>query len=92
MEKIILVYYIYIGDMNPVEVEDFIKQINESLSDIESQHNILSFIIPSRTEDTRIECINPKVVSEEDYKQAKKVLSGCKKKVNEFIKSYQKQE
>lgn len=92
MEKIILVYYVYVGDMSPNEVEDFINQLNNGLSSIESQNNILSFIVPTKTENTKIECINPKLVSDEDYKHAKKVLSNCKKKMNNFIKSYQKEE
>ena len=84
MEKIILVHYINIGNMVHSDVERFIKSVAVELTPKED--NIISYWIPIKNGETRIECINPKLVSEEDYSEAKKVLDRNQEIVNEIIK------
>ena len=84
MEKIILVHYINIGNMNYNDVNKFMEEITVKFSPKEDD-NIISYWIPVNNGETRVECINPKLVSEEDYSEAKKVLDRNQEIVNEII-------
>jgi len=84
MEKIILVHYITIGNMATNDVSRFMKEMVERFK-LNGEDNIISYFIPIRDGDTRIECINPKLVSEEDYKQAIEVLDRNQKIVDEIV-------
>ena len=49
------------------------------------EDNIISYWIPVREGETRVECINPKLVSEEDFTEAKRVLDRNQEIVNNII-------
>ncbi len=83
MEKIILVIYVDIRDVDNFEVKDYINSVVGALKNGEGD-NITTFYVPIKSE-TRIECINPKLVSKEDYQQAKKALETNDKKVKSLI-------
>ena len=85
MDKIILVFYINVGNRDNSEVYEFMDEIKTSLDP--KTEDIMRFLIPVRTGETRIKCINPKIVSKEDYEQAKDVLERNQKIVNDFIHS-----
>ncbi len=51
------------------------------------EDNIISYWIPVREGETRVECINPKLVSQEDFTEAKRVLDRNQEIVNDIIKS-----
>ena len=84
MEKIILVHYINVGNMDYTNINKFMKEITVKFSPKE-EDNIISYWIPVNNGETRVECINPKLVSEEDYSEAKKVLDRNQEIVNEII-------
>lgn len=84
MEKIILVYYINVGNLSYKDVNKFMEDIVVKLSPKE-EDNIISYYIPIKDGDTRLECINPKLVSEEDYSESKKVLDRNQEIVNKII-------
>jgi hypothetical protein len=84
MEKIILVHYINVGNMDYININKFMEEITVKFSPKE-EDNIISYWIPIRNGETRVECINPKLVSEEDYSEAKKVLDRNQEIVNEII-------
>ena len=71
MEKIILVHYINVGNKSPEKVSQMMAEINAVLS---KEENIIHYVYPVRDQETRVECINPKLVSEEDYNSTKEVL------------------
>jgi hypothetical protein len=83
MEKIILVHYIYTGNLEFNDVSKFMENIVEKYSS--KEENIISYWIPINDGETRVECINPKLVSEEDFKEAKMVLDRNQKVVNDII-------
>ena len=84
MEKIILVHYINIANMNYNDVNKFMEEVVVKFSPKE-EDNIISYWIPVNNGETRVECINPKLVSEEDYLEAKIVLDRNQEVVNEII-------
>jgi len=87
MEKIILVHYINIGDMNN-DISKTMEQVIEKLTPKED--DIISYFIPIRKGETRIECINPKLVSEEDFMEAKRVLDRNQEIMNSWMKENRK--
>jgi hypothetical protein len=62
-------------------MEDVVKNFSP-----EEEDNIISYWIPVREGETRVECINPKLVSQEDFTEAKQVLDRNQKIVNDIIK------
>lgn len=85
MEKIILVFYISIEGMSLTKAEDFLSKIVEK-SKTNQEDNIISYYIPIKNGETRIECLNPKLISEEDYTNIKNILDKTKQKLDEFLK------
>jgi hypothetical protein len=80
MDKLILVFYIDVGNLASEDIPDYMKNISKNMVD----ENIINYIIPVRTE-TRVECLNPKLVSLEDYTKAKKILEYNQDIVNKII-------
>jgi hypothetical protein len=63
--------------MDILDVSEHLEIFSRRISESIQHENIICYFIPVQTE-TRIECINPKIVSEEDYKQALEVLERNK--------------
>lgn len=72
MEKIILAHYINVGNKSPMKVAEIMQEIRAVLQ--KDEDGIIHFLYPVTDQETRVDCINPKLVSEEDYQQAKNVL------------------
>jgi hypothetical protein len=71
MEKIILAHYINMGNRSPMKVAEMMQEIRAVLK---KDDEIIHFVYPVTNQETKIECLNPKLMSEEDYQQAKNVL------------------
>jgi hypothetical protein len=85
-EKLILIAYFRISEKSTKEQ---INKVIENLSvgfDQAFKDQYHCFYIPAYEGDTRIECINPKLVSEEDYKKAKEALSLGQEMMYKFLK------
>jgi hypothetical protein len=95
MDKIILAHYINVGKLSPQKVAEILGDISKSLV---GQEDVLHYIYPITQGDTRVDCINPKLVTGEEYKHAKEVLSFneslvktiISKNMNNFIFDMQK--
>lgn len=85
MDKPILVFYISC-DMP----RDQYAQLHEQLEEQAKKENMLFYIIPSEESQTRIECINPKLVSTADYEEAKAALDKCTNLLNDLTNSIDK--
>jgi len=83
-EKIILIHYINVGNIDGNDVSEMMGNVVNKFSPKE-EDNIISYWIPVREGDTRVECINPKLVSEEDFTEAKRVLDRNQEIVNDII-------
>ncbi len=59
------------GNRSPMKVAEMIQEIRAVLKD---DDEIIHFLYPVTNQETKIECLNPKLMSEEDYQQAKNVL------------------
>ena len=83
-EKIILIHYINVGNIDGNNVSEMMENVVKKFSPKE-EDNIISYWIPVREGETRVECINPKLVSEEDFTEAKRVLDRNQEIVNDII-------
>ena len=83
-EKIILIHYINVGNIDDNDVSEMMKNVVNKFSPKE-EDNIISYWIPVREGETRVECINPKLVSQEDFTEAKRVLDRNQEIVNNII-------
>jgi len=83
-EKIILIHYINVSNIDSNDVSKMIEEVINKFSPKE-EDNIISYWIPVREGETRVECINPKLVSEEDFTEAKRVLDRNQEIVNDII-------
>jgi hypothetical protein len=82
MDKIILAHYINVGNVSPAKVAEIMGEISKSLV---GQDDVLHYIYPITQGDTRVDCINPKLVTGDEYKHAKEVLSFNEKLVKTVI-------
>jgi hypothetical protein len=83
-EKIILIHYINVGNIHVNNVSEMMEDVINKFS-LKEEDNIISYWIPVREGETRVECINPKLVSEEDFTEAKRVLDRNQEIVNNII-------
>jgi len=83
-DKIILVHYINVGNIDECDIEEFITKISKGLKP-ESDDDALFYFIPVRLGDSRVECINPKVVSDEFYEEVLGVLENAHDAYNELL-------
>ena len=81
-DKIFLVVYLNVGTTVDSEIEDSVKRLADTLNFDDS---VQLFIIPCRGSDTRIECINPVLLDEKQYKSVEKKIKGLKKTVEEKL-------
>lgn len=90
MDKIIIVHYVWVGNAAIEQVEKTLDRLKNNFQHLED--NIISYWIPIKEGDSRVECINPKLVSEEDFNQAKLALDKAQLKINEIVKAWNNQE
>ena len=85
MDKIILVHYINIDGVPNSNLGEMMGLVKESLA---KDADIISYIVPVRDEPTRIECVNPKLLKDNDdaWDNVKRVLDRNQKAVDKFIK------
>jgi len=85
MDKIILVHYINIDGVPNSNLGEMMGLVKESLA---KDADIISYIVPVRDEPTRIECVNPKLLKENEdaWDNVKRILDRNQKAVDKFIK------
>jgi len=86
MDSIILVHYIKFSHTNSLGVINhsitmFKERIIKGLSD----KGIINLIVPIFEGSSRVECINPKLVSETEYKSALDAVNIANQKLDEWL-------
>lgn len=74
-DLIILVHYLPAGNMSKKQLQESAQLIRKNL---DRYDDIIFYIIPTEDEH-RVECINPKLVNEEEYKKASLLLKKAEK-------------
>lgn len=81
MDKVILVFYVNVDGLEPEDVESYMCNVRERLRD----DNTTQYLIPVTNQQTKVECINPKLVSKEEYQGVREVLERQKESYDREI-------
>jgi hypothetical protein len=84
IEQIILVHYIDVGNISMEDVEPHIQKIAIKMRP-KPEEQCHSYFIPIRNGDTRVECINPKLIGEDEFKKAKDTLDKAQEEFTKVI-------
>ena len=79
MEKIILIIYLNHSNLSQLEFNQKLVDLKQMLG--YNNVDVIHYIIPVNDSPTRVECINPKLVSSEEYQKAKNVLDEIEQKL-----------
>jgi len=86
-EKIILVYYLNLGNITPERASEILESFGANLyRKIKEAHHIL---LPIRNGNTRVECLNPKIITQE-YRSVKGFLERAEYALSNFLEETQK--
>jgi len=86
MDKIILVFYTKFDKSEDItHINDRLYNLSTSVAD--KYPDIYTFYVPIFEGDTRIECINPKLIGEDEYLKVKKILEENQKIVDNLLKN-----
>lgn len=64
MENGFYVVYVGISNIEPNEIEEYVRRVTKAIIPPDLDGNVV--VIPVNTENTRIECINPKYITNDD--------------------------
>jgi len=78
IEQLILVHYINVGNLSMDDMKLFIEKIMHKMRP-EPEEQCKSYFVPIRNGDSRVECINPKLIGEDEFKKAKDALDKAQK-------------
>lgn len=79
MEKIILIIYLNHSNLSQFEFNQKLDDLKQMLG--YNSVDIITYILPVNDSPTRVECVNPKLVSGEEYQKAKNVLDEIEQKL-----------
>ena len=83
-DKIFIVAYI---DVRRINESDIVPYIEATASAIKFDDSVVRLLIPTRDSETRIECINPVLLTEEQYKDVEEKINTLKQEVEEKLKT-----
>lgn len=85
MEKPILIFYFNSTDFpdNPEEYSEYIHRIKRSML---KNDEVLSYLICGKDVETRVECINPRLVQGDEYLKVKEILDRNQEIVDNLMK------
>jgi len=90
-QKTILVHYLNVGTKSLQERHVMLKSYRDKvlipMAESSNGGDILSLVLPIENGESRIECINPVQVSEQEYASVLEKVIDINKKFDEFLKS-----
>jgi len=63
MEKLIMVLYVGVAGIRSEDIRDFVQQVTTKIAPSAFEGELI--VIPTQQVDTKLECVNPKYVTEE---------------------------
>lgn len=88
-EKLIIVHYLNVDNMTRSQAEDSTSLYMESIEEQDSMgehENVIHYFMPVRKYPSRVDCINPKLISNEEYDKVKDVLDRFNQAIEELYK------
>lgn len=60
LDKLIIVFYINVGNLAPIDVEPYINKVSEKTTGKEEDESqMIKYYIPVRNEESKVVCLNP---------------------------------
>ena len=82
-EKLIMVYYLNLGNVSSQREDEILADFSANLNrSIKEAHHIL---LPISDGDTRVECINPKLITQEEYESVEVFLKKAEDALSNFL-------
>lgn len=82
--RLILVFYIDVSHVCKEDIPDYMSEVASELS--KNDNNTDKYFIPIYEGDSRLECINPVMLSEEEYVSVKQKVNEIDKIFKDLIK------
>lgn len=82
-DKIILIFYIGTKECSIKEANERIINAKYSMERLRDDSCELIFVPDFSTDNNDVKCINPKFVTEEEYKEIEKVITKLKEKLKQ---------
>ena len=82
-DKLFIVIYLDVRGIHDLDIAPYVEAITSS---IQYDESIAKLIIPTRDSETRVECINPVLLSPAQYEETEKTFKSLTEKVEEAIK------
>jgi hypothetical protein len=83
-EKLFIVIYLDVRGIHDSDITPYIEAV---ASAIQYDESIAKLIIPTRDSETRVECINPVLLTEDQYKDVEDKINTLKQVVEEKLKT-----
>lgn len=64
MENKILVIYVGVAGIRAIDISDYVTKVSKKITPTTFEGEII--LLPTQSYDTKIECINPKYITDED--------------------------
>ena len=81
-DKIILVIYADVSRINTLDIPEYMHEITDAITFDDS---VLRLFIPTMDSETRVECISPKRISDEEYVKVSELVENAQNMLNEFL-------
>jgi len=83
-DKLFIVVYVGVHGLEDQTVSEILANVANHM---QYDDSVNTLIIPTRDSETRVECINPVLLTEEQYEEARKRIETLTEKVEEAIKT-----
>lgn len=89
-DTLILVFKIYVGNIDQIDIPIYINDAYDALKPNE-EDNVVAYFVPVFEEpESPIECINPKLITDDEFEHITEKLKDLNEKYDEFLKEIRK--
>ncbi len=88
MDKIYLVFYLGVKNFKDYKYDEIMDKYKDLIRRMEHEnHDLITITIPDMdSHNTRVECINPKLISKEEYSKISDIIERSTKLLDDFEK------
>jgi len=84
-DKLILVFYINVDGINAYDVSEYLSNAARHFQGYDVYESIF---IPVHNQETKVDCINPVLLNEEQYKKVEDTVSKLSTAFGDFTKNF----
>lgn len=88
MDTVILVFYVGVKGLTDSQVYRHMSDIQDAIR-VKPMEGCKVLVLPTaETNEVRVECINPKLVTEEEFKKASALIEKSEKAISDFMNEF----